>query len=268
MPRFAANLSLMYGEWPFAERAAQAAADGFEAVECQFPYGVPAAELAKRLGDSGATMVLINAPPGDEGDRGLAALPGREAAFRRSFLDQALPYAVALRCPNVHVMAGTVPAGIEPARCAAVFEANLAWAAAQAAGADVTVLIEPLNPRDAPGYFLSHQAQAHDTVAAVASPRLAVQMDLYHLQITEGDVSTRLKQYLPPNQATRVGHLQVAGVPDRHEPDEGELSFDHLCGLIDDLGWTGWVGAEYRPRRGTRAGLGWWHRWQPGGRLV
>ena len=286
MPRFAANLSLMYDEWPLLDRVAQAAADGFEAVECQFPYAVPATELAQRLCDSGVQMVLMNAPASaldkdggtgaskdagkvagkSSGERGLAALPGREEAFRRSFLEHALPYATALRCPLVHVMAGTVPEDSEPAHCRAVFEANLSWACALAAESDVTVLIEPLNPRDAPGYFLSRQAQAHEIAATVAAPNLAVQMDLYHLQITEGDVSTRLRQYLHPGQATRVAHLQVAGVPDRHEPDHGELAFDHLCALIDELGWTGWVGAEYRPRQGTRAGLGWWHRLQAGAR--
>lgn len=268
MPRFAANLSLMYGEWPFEQRIDAAADDGFEAVECQFPYGLPAADLARRLDARGLQMVLINAPPGAAGERGLAALPGREDDFRRSLLEQALPYAQALRCPRVHVMAGTAAPGIDRSRMQDVFDANLAWAARQAASAGVTLLIEPLNARDMPGYFLRDQAQAHTTVARVGASHLAVQMDLYHLWLTEGDVEGQLRHRLAPGQTTRVGHLQVAGVPDRHEPDadapyDSALDYGAIFRLIDDLGWDGWVGAEYRPRAGTRDGLGWWQPWRP-----
>lgn len=262
MPRFAANLSMMYGEWSFPDRFAAAAADGFNGVECQFPYEWPAAELSQRLTDAGLAQVLINAPPGQGAERGLACLPGREADFRRSFSEHALPYAAALRCPRVHVMAGLMPPGSERPALQATFVENLAWAAREAASAGVTVLIEPLNFRDMPGYFMHRQHDAHEIVGLVGAPNLAVQMDLYHCQIVEGDLSTRLTRYLDPAHPTRVGHLQVAGVPARHEPDEGELAHAHLFELIDALGWDGWVGAEYRPRGATRDGLGWFQRWR------
>jgi hydroxypyruvate isomerase len=262
MPRFAANLSLMYTEWAFPARFAAAAEDGFTGVECQFPYDWPAAELARCLRDAGLEQVLINAPPGSGSERGLACLPGREAEFRRSLLEQALPYAAALRCPRVHVMAGLVPAGAERAALQATFIDNLAWAAREAAGAGVELMIEPLNARDVPGYFLHRQDEAHAIVAAVGAPNLSVQMDLYHCQIVEGDLSTKLRRHLDPVHPTRVGHLQIASVPARHEPDEGELCFERLFELIDALGWAGWVGAEYRPRAATRDGLGWFQRWR------
>jgi 2-dehydrotetronate isomerase len=260
MPRFAANMSLMYGEWDFPERFAAAAEDGFAGVECQFPYAWPAAELAARRADAGVQMVLINAPPGDAaaGERGLAALPGREDEFRRSLLEQALPYAAALGCPRVHVMAGVAPPGADRAAMRATFVANLDWAAAQAAPHGVTLLVEPLNTRDMPGYLIQRQDEAHAICAEVGAANIAVQMDLYHCQIVEGDLSTRLRRHLDPAQPTRVGHLQFAGVPDRHEPDEGEVHYPYLFELVDRLGWDGWVGAEYRPRGATRNGLGWW----------
>ena len=259
MPRFAANLSLLYTEHAFPARFAAAAADGFRAVECQFPYAWPAAELAARCADAGLAQVLINAPPGDfaAGERGLACLPGREAEFRRDFLESALPYASALRCPRVHVMAGRVPPGSERARLQAAFVDNLAWAAREAAAAGVQVLIEPINPRDMPGYFLTRQDEGHAVVDLVGASNLAVQMDLYHCQIVEGDVAMKLRHWLAPERRAHVGHLQVAGVPDRHEPDDGELCHRYLFALLDELGWDGWVGAEYRPRAGTSAGLGW-----------
>lgn len=262
MPRFAANLSLMYTEWPFADRFAAAADDGFTAVECQFPYAVPADELARRREAAGVELVLLNAPPGPEGARGMAALPGHEAAFRASLLEQALPYAQALGCPRIHVMSGFIPPGRERTDLQPTLLDNLTWAAQRAADAGVTLLIEPLNARDNPGYFLNRQDHAHEIVAAVGAPNLAVQFDLYHAQIVEGDLSAKLARYLDPAHPTRVGHLQVASVPDRHEPDEGELAWAHLFDLIDTLGWAGWVGAEYRPRGATRDGLGWFARWR------
>ncbi len=266
MPRFAANLSLMYTEWAFPARFEAAAADGFAGVECQFPYATPAPVLAQALADAGLQQVLINAPPGERDERGLAALPGRQADFRRAFLEQALPYAQALACPRIHVMAGLIPAGLERAALQPTFTENLAWAAEQAAPLGITLLIEPLNGRDVPGYFLNRQDHAHEIVATVGAPNLAVQMDLYHVQIVEGDLSAKLRRYLDPAHPTRVGHLQVASVPDRHEPEAGELDFGHLFTLIDTLGWDGWVGAEYRPRAATRDGLGWTRRWPQGSR--
>jgi hydroxypyruvate isomerase len=256
MPRFAANLTLMYQEHAFADRFAAARADGFEAVECLFPYALPAQELAARLGDQGLRQVLFNAPPGDweRGERGLAALPRRRDDFRHGFLEQALPYAAALSCPRIHVMAGLAPPDLDPAAVRACYLDNLAWAAEQAQPHGVDIMIEPINTRDMPGYPLNSQAEAHKIVAAVGAPNLKVQMDLYHCQIMEGDLAMRLRQYLPGG---RVGHLQVAGVPDRHEPDEGEVNYSYLFDLIDQLGYTGTIGCEYRPRAGTSQGLGW-----------
>ena len=255
MPRFAANLSMMYGEHAFPDRFAAAAADGFAAVEYLFPYAWPAAELAARLRDHGLQQVLFNAPPGDwdGGERGLAGLPGREAEFRAGF-GQALAYAEALDCQRIHVMAGLAPEGAEPARLRATYLANLAWAAEAAHSAGRAVLIEPINPRDMPRYLLSRQADAHAIVQEIGAPNLQVQMDLYHCQIVEGDLETRLRQLLPGG---RVGHLQIASVPRRHEPDEGEIHYPHLFDVVDALGYTGWIGCEYRPRAGTSDGLGW-----------
>jgi 2-dehydrotetronate isomerase len=260
MPRFAANLSLMYPEHAFLDRFAAAARDGFDAVEYLFPYDHPASVLHQRLVDHGLRQVLFNAPPGDwaAGERGLACLPERVAEFRDGLL-RALDMVTALQCPRVHVMAGLVPAGADRARLQSTYADNLAWAAVQAAQLGVELLIEPINPRDMPGYLLNRQQDAHDLVAALGAPNLKVQMDLYHCQIVEGDLTTRLRQFLPTG---RVGHLQIAGVPDRHEPDAGEVNFDHLFGVIDALGYDGFVGCEYRPRGDTSAGLGWLRRWR------
>ena len=256
MPNFAANLSMMYAEHAFLDRFKAAADDGFRAVEFAFPYEHKAAEIASRLEEHALHQVLFNAPPGDAaaGERGLAALRARRDEFRRGFVEQALPYAQALRCPRVHVMAGVMPAGAERAPMRATFVENLAWAAREAASAGIEVLIEPINKRDIPGYLLNRQDDAHEILDDVNAPNLRVQMDLYHCQIVEGDVAMKLRKYLPTG---RVGHLQIAGVPDRHEPDLGELHHPYLFQVIDELGWAGHVGCEYRPRGGTSAGLGW-----------
>ncbi len=256
MPQFAANLSLMYTEHGFLERFAAAAADGFKAVEYLFPYAHPAAELAQRLAEQGLKQVLFNAPPGDfeAGERGLACLPGREFEFRRGVLEQALPYAQALRCPRIHLMAGQVPQGAQRAGLRATYISNLRWAAREAAAMGVDVLIEPINTRDIPGYFLNRQDDAHAIVQEVGASNLKVQMDLYHCQIVEGDLAMKLRQYLPTGN---VGHIQIAGVPQRHEPDLGELNHPYLFALLDELGYSGHIGCEYRPRAGTSAGLGW-----------
>ena len=256
MPRFAANLSMLYNEDDFLDRFAAAAADGFSAVEFLFPYAYAAPELQARLQQQGLQQVLFNAPPGDwvAGERGLACLPGREAEFRSGLL-RALDYAQALNCPRIHVMAGLCPAHLDGAQLHATYTANLAWAAATAAGAGRDILIEPINTRDMPGFFLTRQEQAHQIVLDIGAPNLKVQMDLYHCQIMEGDVAMKLRQYLPSG---RVGHLQLAGVPQRHEPDVGELNYAYLFDVIDELsqdgGWNGWIGCEYRPARGNRAG--------------
>lgn len=256
MPRFAANLSFLYTEVPFLDRFAAAAHDGFRGVEFGFAYDLAAKEIAARLNAHGLIQVLINAPPGNlaAGDRGLAALPGREHEFAASVVT-ALAYAKALACPTVHVMAGLLAAGADAeqrARSRATFIRNLRFAAREAREQGVTVTIEPLNGRDFPGYFLTTQAEAHAIREEADVPNLRVQMDLYHAQIVEGDLSTKLRRWLP-----QIGHIQVAGVPERHEPDAGEISYRHLFALLDELGYAGWVGCEYRPRAGTSEGLAW-----------
>ncbi|HEY2559622.1 MAG TPA: 2-oxo-tetronate isomerase [Caldimonas sp.] len=258
MPRFAANLTMLYPEHAFLDRFAAAAADGFEAVEYLFPYEWPSARLASALAEHGLQQVLFNAAQGDfaSGERGVAALPGREDEFR-SAIDRGLDYAAALACPRLHVMAGLAPSPQSRASMRAAYLANLAWAARRAAAVGVDVLIEPINTRDIPGYFLNRQDEAHAVVTEVGAPNLKVQMDLYHCQIVEGDVATKLRSYLPTG---RVGHLQIAGVPERHEPDVGELNHGYLFDVIDALGWDGWIGCEYRPKASTSAGLGWLRR--------
>ena len=277
MPRFAANLSLLYTELPFLDRFEAAARDGFEAVEYLFPYAFDLAELLARLKANGLQQVLFNAPPGGTdapgidaawaaGARGTASVPGREAEFRAG-VELALRYADALYCPRIHCMAGLLSesaAGADQASAArSVYVSNLRWAATEAAKSGRTILIEPINPRDMPRFFLNRQDEAHAIVQEVGAPNLQVQMDLYHCQIVEGDVAMKLRQYLPTG---RVGHLQIAGVPERHEPDVGELNCAYLFEVIDEVaaqcGWQGWVGCEYRPRMGaepggTSGGLGW-----------
>jgi 2-dehydrotetronate isomerase len=269
MPRFAANLSMLYPELDFLDRFEAAARDGFRAVEYLFPYAYPAQELAARLKANGLQQVLFNAPPGnwDGGERGLACLPGREAEFREGFA-KALSYAQALACPRVHVMAGLLPAGRERADLRGTYVGNLRWAAAEAAKQGIDVLIEPINTRDIPGFFLNRQDHAHELLGDIGAANAKVQMDLYHCQIVEGDLAMKIRKYLPTG---RVGHLQLAGVPQRHEPDLGELNYDYLFDVIDEVsqqcGWSGWIGCEYKPSRGatpggTSEGLGWFQRWR------
>lgn len=256
MPRFAANLSFMFNEVPFMARFAAAAKAGFKGVEFLFPYEFPAQSIAQELRVHGLENVLFNMPPGrwEAGERGIASLPGREAEFLDG-VARALEYARALGTLRLHVMAGLLPAGADRDRHRAVYAANLARAAAQAAQHGITVLIEPINTRDIPGYFLNTQAEAHALREEVGAPNLRVQMDLYHAQIVEGDLSVKLRRYLP-----HVGHIQIASVPDRHEPVDGEVNYPHLFALLDELGYDGWVGCEYRPRKGTVEGLGWFTR--------
>ncbi|MEP6589062.1 MAG: 2-oxo-tetronate isomerase [Polaromonas sp.] len=260
MPQFAANLSMLYPELEFLDRFEAAARDGFKAIEYFFPYAFEAREIAARLKAHGLQQVLFNAPPGDwdAGERGLACLPGREAEFQAGIAN-ALDYAEALGCPRIHVMAGLLPMGNERETLHPIYINQLRWAAQEAAKQGVEVLIEPINPRDIPGFFLNRQDHAHQVVRDVGAPNLKVQMDLYHCQIVEGDLAMKLRNYLPTGN---VGHIQIAGVPERHEPDLGELNYPHLFSVLDELGYTGWVGCEYRPRAGmqpggTSAGLGW-----------
>jgi hydroxypyruvate isomerase len=251
---------MLYPELAFLDRFEAAAKDGFKAVEYLFPYAYPASDIAARLHGNGLQQVLFNAPPGDwdSGERGLACLPGREAEFRAS-IGKALDYAAALECPRIHVMAGLLPADAERETLYPTYIKQLRWAALEAARQGVDVLIEPINPRDIPRFFLNRQDHAHEVVEAVGASNLKVQMDLYHCQIVEGDLAMKLRKYLPTGH---VGHIQIAGVPQRHEPDVGELNYPYLFAVLDELGYAGWVGCEYRPRAGmtpggTSAGLGW-----------
>jgi hydroxypyruvate isomerase len=276
MPKFAANLSMMYPELPFLDRFEAAAKDGFTAVEYLFPYAYPAAELAARLKANNLEQVLFNAPPGGtdaasidaawaNNTRGTASIPGREAEFRAG-VHMALAYAEALNCPRIHLMAGLIGDGQTRASNLPTYMANLKWAAAEVAQAGRDVLIEPINTRDIPGFFLNRQDHAHEIIQAIGASNLKVQMDLYHCQIVEGDVAMKIRQYLPTG---RVGHFQIAGVPERHEPDIGEINYPYLFDVIDQIsnecGWQGWVGCEYKPRLGgqpggTSAGLDWFQK--------
>ena len=258
MPRFAANLSMMFNEVPFLDRFAAARAAGFEAVEFLFPYEHPAAEIAKRLADNGLANVLFNAPPGDweGGERGIACLPGRREEFRDG-IKRALDYAAALSCPRLHVMAGLAPAGVARDALLATYAANLDFAAEHAMQVGVKPIIEPINHRDMPGFFLHTTAQAAAVIEALGPERLGLQFDLYHCQITEGDVTRRAEALLP-----LIAHMQVAGTPGRHEPDTGEMRWDYVFAALDSMGYRGWIGCEYRPKAGTAEGLGWMQKWR------
>lgn len=256
MPRLAANLSMLFAPLPLVERYAAAAAAGFAAVECQFPYAVPAARLREQLQRWGLQQVLINTPAGDEGERGLAAVPGRQQAFRDG-LALALDYADALQCPRIHLMAGVCPAGSAHQQCIDQFIDNLHWAAQRCADANVLGLIEPINTRvDVPGYVLDSTALAMHCLQQVGSGHLRLQYDAYHMQIMEGDLARSIQRLLP-----WIGHIQIADNPGRHEPGTGEINFAWLLDQIDALGYDGFVGCEYLPAGDTLAGLGWAAKW-------
>lgn len=254
MTRLAANLSMMFGEVDFLDRFAAAASCGFRAVEYLFPYACPAAELSARLDAHGLQQVLFNVAQGDwdRGERGIAGLPGREAEFHAA-LETGLDYATALRCRHLHVMSGLVPARTEAARYRDVLLGNLAWATERAATAGVTLLLEPLNPHDFPGYLIGTVDAARSVIDALAAPNLRLQYDFYHQQMTHGRLMDTLTA-----QLHLVGHVQVSGVPGRHEPDAWqEIGYPHVFAELDRLGYDGWIGCEYRPRGDTLAGLGW-----------
>ena len=253
MPRFAANLSMMFNEVPFLDRFALAAKAGFKGVEFLFPYEHPAAEIAARLKDNGLQQVLFNAPAGDfaKGERGMAAIPGKQAAFRES-IKLALEYATTLACPRLHIMAGLKPEGVAHDTLTAVYGASLAYAAEECTKVGVKPIIEPINHRDIPGFFLNTTDQAAAIIAAVGPEKLGMQFDLYHCQITEGDVVKRVEKHLP-----LIAHMQVADTPGRHEPGTGEVNWPFVFKTIDALGFRGWIGCEYRPAGETLAGLSW-----------
>lgn len=248
MPRFAANLGHLFQEYPLIERFGAAAACGFTAVELQFPYDVAPAAVKAELARHGLTQLGINTPQCPE--FGLAALPGRERDFDAAFA-RALDYVTAIGGTAIHCMAGVVPVEQRPA-AERVFIANIARAASAAAKANITLLIEPINPRDRPGYFLSHVEHAADLVGKIGAKNVRVQFDFYHAQIVGGDLIKRFEKYLPV-----IGHTQIAAVPTRGEPDEGEINYPAVFAAMDRLGYAGWIGCEYKPRTRTAEGLGW-----------
>ena len=253
MPRFAANLSMLFNELPFLQRFSKAAAAGFKGVEYLFPYEFSKDVLASYLNKNELEQVLFNMPPGDwdAGERGLACIPGREAEFNDG-LEAALEYANALGCHRLHMMAGIVPENTQPQNAQETYIRNLSAAASACRAHNITVLIEPINLRDMPGYFLHHQAQAVNLIQLVGEANIALQMDIYHCQMSQGDLSRHLH-----DNFEHIGHFQIAGVPGRHEPDNGEIHYPYLFDAIDALGYTGWIGCEYRPATQASDGLAW-----------
>jgi hydroxypyruvate isomerase len=257
MPRFAANLTMMYREYDFLDRFAAAVKDGFTAVEYMFPYDYPAETLHALLQEHGLRQVLFNAPPGDweKGDRGNTAIPGREAEFRAGF-ERAIEYAQALECPRIHPMAGLMPANEDRPRFRGTYLENLAWAAEKAGKSGLDVLVEPIAQRNIPGFFLNRQDEAHAIVAEIGKPNLKVMFDLFHCQVEEGDLTMKIRKYVGVDHC-QIGHMQIAGVPDRHEPDTGEVNYSYIFDVIDEAGYTGWIGLEYIPLAETSEGLAW-----------
>ena len=253
--KFSANPGFLWTELPLPEAIRAAKAAGFDAVECHWPYDVPAADVMVALQDTGLRMLGLNTRRGDvaAGDNGLAAVPGRTQEARAA-IDEAIAYAVAIKAANVHVMAGFA-SGPEAAQC---FCDILRHACQQAAPHGITILIEPLNHFDAPGYFLSTTGQAAEIIRAVEAENLRLMFDCYHVQLMEGDVTNRLRRLKPI-----IGHIQFASVPDRGAPDHGELSYPHVFSVIDKMGYTLPLGAEYRPEGSTEASLGWLHGKNP-----
>jgi hydroxypyruvate isomerase len=250
MPRLAANLSTLFPEIPFLDRFAAAARAGFRYVEYQFPYQWDAGELARRARDAGVQVVLHNLPAGDfsRGERGIACLPGREGEFREG-VELALAYARAVGCPRLNCLAGLAPP--ERAHFDALV-ANVRYAARKLGEAGLQLLIEPINTRSVPGFFLSRSAQAIDVLNAAGEGNAFLQYDFFHMQIMEGDLASSVERLLP-----RIGHIQLADVPQRHEPGSGEINFDFLLRHLDAIGYSGWVGCEYNPRGDTVEGLKW-----------
>ncbi len=250
MPKLAANLSMMFTEWDFLDRFQAAADNGFKGVEFLSPYEHPAEAVAQAKDKAGVEIALFNLPFTDK-ERGFAALPWRKTEFREA-LAKALDYAGVLGCPNLHAMAGIPGDNANAAVVADTYANNLALAAERAAGKGLNILIEPINSRDIPGFYLNYVEDAVALIAGVGAANLRLQFDIYHRQIMSGDVMMGMAAHLP-----LIEHVQIASVPDRNEPTTGELNDVHVLRYLDELGYTGWVGCEYRPRAGTVEGLGW-----------
>jgi hydroxypyruvate isomerase len=253
MPKFAANLSMMFTEVPFLDRFAAAADAGFKAVEFLFPYQYSPEAIASKAGIAGVQIILFNMPPGnwDLGERGITCIPGREEEFRAG-VEKALIYAIALGTRRLHSMAGIIPKGADPRDCRKTLIGNLQYAAERLAPHDIVLLLEAINTRDMPGFALSTQKDSFSVCEATNAPNIKMQMDLYHMQVMEGDLATKLRHYAP-----YCGHIQIAGCPERNEPDIGEVRYEYVCRLLDELGYEGWLGCEYRPAGATTDGLSW-----------
>lgn len=250
MPRFAANLTMMFNEYAFLDRFDAAASAGFDRVEFLFPYDHPPGSVAERVRRAGLSVVLMNLPAGrwDAGERGLAALPSRAGEVREAF-ERAAPYIRELEVPRVHLMAGIAPNDDEHGRA---YRDAVAWCAGRAAELGVDIMLEPVNRRDMPGYYLSDVDAAVRLIEELGLPNVRLQLDIYHAQIIHGDVTTRLRRVIE-----HLGHVQIASVPSRNEPDGEELNYPFLFDELDRLGYEGCVGCEYRPRGRTEEGLGW-----------
>jgi hydroxypyruvate isomerase len=253
MPQLAANLTMLFTELKFLDRFEAAGRSGFKAVEYLFPYDYEAAELTQRLEANGLQQVLHNLPAGDwaAGERGIACLPDRRDEFREG-IGRAIEYATALRCPRVNCLAGVAPAEVDPAALRSTLVENLRYAAQALDEAGIELLVEPVNTRDIPGFFLSGSSQALEIIDEVGASNLALQYDIYHMQIMEGDLAPTIEREL-----ARIGHIQLADNPGRHEPGTGEINYDFLLGFLDRVGYDGWIGCEYNPAATTEEGLGW-----------
>ena len=253
MPKFAANLTMMYNEVDFLDRFEAAAKSGFKGVEYLFPYPFGKEELAERLHQPGLTQVLHNLPAGDwgAGERGIACLPDRVGEFQAG-VGQAIDYARALGCKQINCLAGLTPDGVDAEKVQNTFVSNLKFAADKLGEAGIRLLIEPINTRDIPGFYLSGTQQALDIIGATGSDNIALQYDIYHMQIMEGDLAPTIEANL-----AHIEHMQLADNPGRHEPGTGEINYPFLFDFIDGLGYQGWIGCEYKPAAKTEDGLGW-----------
>lgn len=253
MPKFAANLSMQFNEVDFLDRFKAAAKAGYKGVEFLFPYAYAKEDLAAKLAENKLEQVLFNMPPGDwgKGERGLACLPDRVGEFQDA-VAKAVDYAKALKCPRLHVMAGLKPAGVAEDKQRATYVANLKFAAAETAKAGIMLVIEAINVRDMPGFYLNYSKQAFDIMAEVGAPNLKFQYDIYHMQRMEGELANTIKANI-----ALIGHMQLADTPGRHEPGTGEINYPFLFKAIDEAGYDGWIGCEYVPAAATEAGLGW-----------
>lgn len=258
MPKFAANLSMQFTDVPFLDRFKAAADAGFTAVEYLFPYAYPAELLAEKLTEYGLEQVLFNTAPGNTaaGEWGRCALPGRTAEAQED-IDKALEYARILNCPSVHVMAGVVPEGADLAACQRTFIENIRYAADQFAPYGINIMLEALSPKVKPGYLMASQYQTLALLKQIDKPNVFIQLDFFHAQIVDGNLTQIIHDL-----DGYIGHIQVASVPARHEPDEGEINYDYIFEVLDQVNYAGWIGCEYNPRGQTLAGLEWLRKWQ------